>query len=94
MRFRKRLFTGLALLVLILLAGIYLSYASTEPTEDVTSEDAFNLGKAAGFSMFACVLLPLFALFALLGWRNSVGLRSEQRHREQLDALRTSRGEE
>ncbi|HML21867.1 MAG TPA: hypothetical protein PKD09_09475 [Aggregatilinea sp.] len=90
MRFRKRLFTGIALLLTVFLALWIISGLSTDPEPGV-NEDAYQLGQGAGVTILLCVGLPIIAFFALLAWRNSVGLRNEQRHQEQLEAIKNSK---
>ena len=98
MLFRKRLFTLLALLVLaavVLLVYNYLT-VSVEPDESVASDElsqgayevGASIGRGLGITLTLCIGLPLFGLFALLGWRNSVGIKTERRHQEQLEVLK------
>lgn len=47
-----------------------------------------TVGAGLGLTFFACTGLPFFAVFSLLSWRNSVGLKRDKQHKEQLDALR------
>jgi hypothetical protein len=51
-----------------------------------------TIGAGLGLTFFACTGLPLFAFFSLLSWRNSVGIRKEAMHREQIEALKGAKG--
>lgn len=55
-------------------------------------EAASEIGVGAGATIVLCVGGFFFALFALLAWRNGVGLATERRHQEQLEAARRSAG--
>jgi hypothetical protein len=100
MRFRKRLFTVLALLIGLgmcwLIGAAALNWGEFSDQTAATGGDrevAETVGAMAWLaesSVYLCVGIPLFFLFALLGWRNSVGLREEKRHQERLQ---TGRGE-
>lgn len=63
------------------------------PNADGTTADAaFNagagIGGGLGVTFFACTGIPALLLFGLLSWRNGVGIKTEQRHREQIEALK------
>lgn len=99
MLFRKRLFTVLALISLLYLVYGFtgLGKVTQESLEDTaalnnsTERGAAQLGVGIGVTgvtlFLICTGLPMFFLFSLLAWRNGVGLRTEQRHQEQLAAL-------
>lgn len=94
MLFRKRLFTILAVLALAWIAFGFLANSNYNAIQDQkvgieTSESgAYQAGQFVGSSMligfFLCTGLPAFITFALLAWRNGVGLTNERRHREIL----------
>lgn len=94
MKFRKRFFGGLALLVAAIMVIMIISTATAEPDPDpgVENQDAYEAGWAIGSGIAAtavlCVGLPVFLGLALLSWRNAVGLRNERRHQEQMRAIR------
>lgn len=95
MLFRKRLFTGLGVLLLIVTLLLFAVQISADPDESVQYESAFRLGQGLGAAIILCVPAPFITLFLLLGWRNAVGLRNEarereveRRHREQLEIVR------
>lgn len=95
MRFRKNLFTILALLSIAWI--IYgLSATSSAASRQLQSEQAqesaaYQAGTAIGAGLsttiFLCTGGPLFVVFALLAWRNGVGLTNKKRHEETLAAL-------
>lgn len=75
--------------------GDFLNRPTPPPSGSLTSEDRTNIqnagatiGTGIGFTFVLCTGLPFFALFGLLAWRNSAGLRKEQMHKEQLNAIR------
>ena len=89
MKFRKRLFTILALLVLILMVWVTVFYAGADKPEEATyGEDANDVLNSVAWSVWICLFAPFLAFFSLMAWRNSVGLTTERRHQEQLEALR------
>ncbi len=47
-----------------------------------------GIGSGLGITFFACTSLPFTLLFGLLAWRNSVGLKTQKRHEEMLEATR------
>lgn len=100
MRFRQRLFMVLALMALAWIAyGFYVSAnvyqrqtAENETTISASQQGAAQAGTAIGtgigLTFFLCSGLPFFVLFSLLSWRNGVGLKREQMHKEQLAAIK------
>lgn len=98
MKFRKRLFYGLAILALLYIvltlanAGNVAENATNEGSEGRTeseqelAEAAAMVGMGIGVMIVLVCGIPVFLFFALMGWRNGVGLRNEQRHREMLAA--------
>lgn len=91
MRFRKRFFGILALLtVIIAIAWIATGLSATEEKETTSEAEEVGktIGQGIGVSLILCITLPLALFFALLSWRNSVGLATERRHQEELEALR------
>lgn len=104
MKFRSRLFGFLALLSLLWICyGVYASSsafsqvvsATVTPSGTLDAETTnaaraagAGIGAGLGLTVFLCSGLPFFVLFSLLSWRNSAGLRKEQMHKEQLDAIR------
>lgn len=107
MKFRSRLFGVLALLSLAWICyGMFTASsvasnmlsATVTPAGNLDAETAraaraagVGIGAGIGLTFFLCSGLPLFVLFSLLSWRNSVGLRKEQMHREQLEAIKNSK---
>lgn len=99
MRFRKWLFTLLALLAL---AWIVMGLSATSNAFQTgvarnaalegVQQDAANTGTTLGAGLTStvtlCTGLPLLLLFSLLAWRNAVGIREKKRHQEVLQALR------
>lgn len=99
MKFRKRLFYGLAALVaLYVVATVALSgdsaaqsrstcaqQYSTQSSIDLC-ESAADVGTGLGVTLVLCVGGFFFAVFMMLGWRNGVGIRNELRHQEMLNA--------
>lgn len=106
MKFRSRLFGVLALLSLAWMCyGVYASSsvasnlleATVTPASGIDTETAqaartvgVGIGAGIGLTFFLCSGIPFFLLFSLLSWRNSAGLRKEQMHQEQLNAIRDS----
>jgi len=91
MRFRKNCFGILALLtVIVAVAWIASGLAATEeePTTSEAEEAGRTIGQGSGVTTILCITIPLALFFALLSWRNSVGLGTERRHQEELEALR------
>jgi amino acid transporter len=98
MKFRKWLFYGLAILVLLYIvltlanAGNVVEDATNEGAEVRTqseqelAETAATVGVGIGMVIVLGCGIPIFLFFALMGWRNGVGIRNEQRHREMLAA--------
>lgn len=92
LKFRKRLFWGLALLVLAFMALMVFSPGTSY--EDAIAQsgyeagslqaESYALGTSIAWMAVVCVGTPVFVVFALLGWRNGVGLRQEIRHREMM----------
>lgn len=107
MKFRSRLFGFLALLSLLWICyGVYASSsaftqvvsATVTPSGTLDAETAqaaraagAGIGAGLGLTVFLCSGLPFALLFGLLSWRNSVGLRKEQMHREQIEAIKNSK---
>ncbi|MBT7079866.1 MAG: hypothetical protein HN929_00050 [Chloroflexi bacterium] len=99
MKLRKRLFWTLAVLTLLLMAawmsaaGDINEQTKTEGSESRTSaqQEAYevgaDIGTGLGVSMIFCMTMPFFFLFALLGWRNGVGIDKEKKHAEMLAAM-------
>lgn len=93
MRFRKRLFTALALLsILWIVGGFLISSDAYQETTQTSTDAAYNTGAAIGAGAMStlslCSGLILLTVFSLLAWRNGVGLKAEQRHKEQLEVMR------
>lgn len=100
MQFRSRFFGFLFILSLLWICGgsalmsnaVQRTVDQNPNATDTTEATAFNagagIGGGLGITFFACTGLPLAAFFGLMAWRNSVGLRNDKRHKEQLDALR------
>lgn len=100
MRFRANLFTILAILSLLFIiyglsvsGGAFSTVVSTPVP--AASADARTAGAAIGAgisaTVFLCLGAPFLLFFSLLAWRNRVGIRTEQRHQEQLSALRDAK---
>lgn len=95
MRFRKYLFTILALLVVLWIInglGIIGGTANKQlQSEQAQASDAYQAGTVIGTgisgTIILCIGVPLFFLFALLAWRNGVGMTNKKRHEETLAAL-------
>lgn len=95
MRFRKWLFTILALLALgwIVFGMSSVNEVRTKQLQstEVQNSSAAQLGTEIGSGINTTIVLcpgvPLFFLFALLAWRNAVGLTNKKRHEEMLAAL-------
>ena len=103
MKFRSRLFWGLAILVLLGTCGIIASASDQVQKEGLPDdcvesasvevcESAQALGIGIGSMVILCPGLILFMIFALLGWRNGAGYRTERRHQEQLAVARGQGG--
>ncbi len=91
MRFRKNCFSILALLmvvVAILWVASGVSESNKTETNSEAEETGKTIGQGIGVGLILCISIPLVFFFALMAWRNSVGLATERRHKEQLDALR------
>ncbi len=108
MLWRKRLFTILTILAFLWMALGVLATSSYNTRRDqavgadVRTSAGYQAGQIVGstieLSLFFCTGLPLFFLFALLAWRNSVGLRHQREveaeqeyHQQALDAMRHAR---
>lgn len=94
MKFRKRLFSLLA--VLVVLNGIVWITSYNDDVQQIevqneTEQAARDVGEGIGVTIILCLSIPFFVAFALLAWRNSVGLRAEERHQEHIEALRQQR---
>lgn len=98
MRFRANLFTVLAILALLfIIYGFAVSSnafnAVVSTPVPASSADARTAGAAIGAGIasttFLCMGSPFLVLFSLLAWRNRAGIRAEERHQEQLDAIRS-----
>ena|SRR3989304_4781640 len=103
MKFRQRLFWALAILSLVWIAMGFTAteeavnevLQTPVPTlEGMSQETADSLQEAgtaifAGASMtvFLCTGLIGFFIFALLAWRNGVGLRNRRQHEEMVAAV-------
>lgn len=96
MRFRKNLFTILAILSL---AWIIYGFSATGRAVNETaqsaqgqSSSAFQAGAAIGggigITFFLCSGGLPFVVFALLAWRNGVGLTNKKRHEETIAAIK------
>lgn len=100
MRFRKYLFTILAIAALAWIVsglGVVSNVASKQLQQsNVQSSSAAKLGTAIGSGLSTtivlCIGVPLFFFFALLAWRNSVGLTNKKRHEETIAALQQKQG--
>lgn len=73
----------------------FLNRPTPVPEGSLSSEERANIqaagttiGTGLGIGIVLCTGLPFFALFALLAWRNSAGIRKERMHQEQLNAIR------
>jgi len=87
MKFRKRLFYGLALLgAIYIVATIANTGNFIEERAEVGSESAATVGAGIGIVVLLVCGVPVVLGLALLGWRNGVGIRNAQRHREMLEA--------
>jgi len=73
------------LFALLLRKGDRMLKNSLQETQGYTSSSEINY-----LPIFAIGGMVTFA-FALMAWRNSAGLRREQQHREQMQALRAAR---
>jgi hypothetical protein len=87
MTFRKRLFAVLAVICLVWMIYVIAFYGGGGAENEALSAEANTGLNAVAGSVWLCITLPFFALFSLLAWRNSVGLRSERQHREHIEAL-------
>ena len=93
MKFRRGCFTLLALLVLVGACLWFVSFAQEAEeieTESEAEEAGKTLGQGLGTLIIACPSAVLFIVFALLAWRNAVGIRTERRHQEHMETLRQS----
>lgn len=79
--------------------GNFTNRPTPPPQGGLTSEERTNLqtagatvGTGIGMTFVLCTGLPFFALFSLLSWRNNVGIRKEQMHKEQIEALKGVKG--
>jgi ribosomal protein L40E len=94
MKFRRNLFGVLALLTLLLACVWIASGLSTAEEDEVQSEAeraGRSIGEGIGVTLIVCITVPFIALFALLSWRNDVGIKTERRHQEQLRAAQAQR---
>ena len=98
MKFRRTLFTILALLALAwIVYGLFVSAQATSETiasaetRAGTNTEAFQAGAAIGgtaaVTFFICSGAPFLLIFGLLAWRNGVGIQNERRHQETLAAM-------
>jgi hypothetical protein len=94
MRFRSRLFYVLAILtaasavclISLISGGATEMYsANTSGMDDV----ATTIAASTWYAIIGCPGALLFVIFALLGWRNAAGARTERRHREQLEVMKS-----
>lgn len=108
MKFRSRFFGVLFLVSLAWVCyGLTLSSAAfsntvgvrVTPSGNLTAEDTqalrtagAGIGAGLGVTFFLCSGLPFALFFGLMSWRNSVGLKNEQRHKEQLAAIQGAKG--
>lgn len=108
MKFRSRFFGVLFLLSIAWVCyGLSLSSAAfsnvvgatVTPSGNLTAEETQSLrtagagiGAGLGVTFFLCSGLPFALFFGLMSWRNSVGIKNEQRHKEQLDAIQKAKG--
>lgn len=84
-------FLFLAYYLCNLVAVVQQGYEEAPPDEYQT---AAHLGTTLGGGIglvVACIPCGFFGLFALLAWRNAVGLREIRRHEEQLNAMARGR---
>jgi ribose/xylose/arabinose/galactoside ABC-type transport system permease subunit len=93
MKFRQRFFWFLAFVALMwIVYGLTVTGQAVDEVgaTAVSSAEQAGVAVGAGLAMttFMCTGLPFFFLFALLAWRNGVGLRTEKRHQEMLEATR------
>lgn len=88
MLFRKNLFTGLAVLTGVLVpAGLCLLLMIYQlPTRENMGDWLYVGGLR--LALCGCTGIPAFIIFSLLAWRNSVGLREEQRHWQEMNRVR------
>jgi hypothetical protein len=90
MKFRRNCFGVLALLTM-LITCIWIASGLASVSEDKAETEAEQAGQAIGsgigVGIILCITVPFIALFALLSWRNDVGIKTERRHQEQLAAL-------
>lgn len=103
MKFRSRLFGVLFIFALLwMCGGAALTSSAFQQTlnrnpnaDDTTANTAYaagaTIGGGIGLTFFLCSGLPFAALFGLLSWRNSVGLRREQMHKEQIEAIKSGK---
>lgn len=77
----------------------FVDRATPIPAGGLTSEEraaaqnaGATIGAGLGLTFFLCSGVPSFAVFSLLAWRNASGLKNEQRHKEQLDAIQKAKG--
>ena len=97
MKFRQRLFWILAVLVVLYVSAAVLTDTNTsEICADASNTEVCNaaasVGAGIGTTIVLCIGAFLFTVFALLAWRNGVGLATERRHQEQLAVAREGRG--
>lgn len=100
MRFRKNLFTVLALVALLWMiygfsvtGRVASNQFQSEPAQTSAAYQAgTTIGAGIATSFVLCTGAPLLFLFALLAWRNGVGLTSKKRHEETIAALKSSAG--
>src|SRR5260370_17026039 len=100
MRARANLWSILGTIVLLWLCGgsllfmtsagnVSLTPAATSQYLSATEAQAARsvgaaIGGGLGVTFFVCTGVPLVTLFALLAWRNRVGLITENRHQNQI----------
>ena len=93
MRFRSKLFYGVAILAALFVVMLVVSAASTTGDESNLCANLLTPAESADcetgvdsiqVTIVLCLGLPFVLLFALLGWRNAAGIKSEDRHAELL----------
>lgn len=93
MKFRARLFTGLAL---VAVAWIVVGLSATNNTLSnqlsKSTSTAYSVGTYTGAgivtSFVLCTGIPLLLTFLFIAWRNRVALRNVQQHKEIIESLK------
>ena len=88
MKFRQRLFWLLAFLSLAYVVGTFAlagdSAAEGEETRTETEQTFYEVGTGIGVGVVTMCGGALFFVFALMAWRNGVGVRNKRQHEETL----------